>query len=597
MRKIIELKGNSEESIRLTWIRGSLMPYESLLHVIHRVLFLNPLLGIGYFTRLYPTKKSGSNYPIGSLLTNSRYDFSNDKLINTKALVELLGETYDSVRYSDTNMYQGWAKSMFRPEVRLCPLCATCGFHTILFSLAALKYCPIHSSVLLVDQCECGRKFPDAITSSMFWRPGVCSCGKPFFFEHRLTAYRPSPAVRYQEPLSEISNWLETVGSRIFTGTSSSGSAAPWRDTETIWRHAQHWSERLAMPAIGQVPFAGSGTRDLFIGETSSIFGGRTHRYRLNQHAMLNYKDGQRYIYLAMMRHFRHVMPSSVFRWIKQFSMHSDKSFVEKSINSSEDALLGLALTLWGLHAESITDLRDWWQNRHWRRSYNSWDRRNSGFALEKTSVVISYVEKEWLESHVRGAELEMAWHCAIAMAQRMANLLDVYWGKEALVDLFGTDGRANWTACRLPDGHLELLVTKPLGATFAPHCRRTNKHDRRNAWRKAEQQRRVRLVERMPKQVLIRDSSDGWQIARGRIPRLESDSDVYEQYCFSINGYRHKAILFDDGEIEVARSLDIPVEAHAELGMPEEAMERLMSAIDFYQKHCSHSEKLPLGH
>jgi hypothetical protein len=189
MRRLVEVFQPTHQP-HITWITGTLRPVESLLHVVHRVRQLNPLLGTSQFVAAVCPSLSPHSLPATASLSNNRAGlFSDREIISLDALAQLLHEPVAALSHSHRGCFNGWAAELFGNRVRICPICASWGFHSALYSLSFLRTCPLHGRTELLDRCSCGRPYSDDLSSALR-SPGKCECGKPFLLTFRPFAFR-----------------------------------------------------------------------------------------------------------------------------------------------------------------------------------------------------------------------------------------------------------------------------------------------------------------------------------------------------------------------------------------------------------------------
>lgn len=390
-----------------------------------------------------------------------------------------------------------------------------------------------------------------------------------------------------------IAEWLSAVGNTVTSGQPSLAHVADWQDRDVIWRHANHWATALACPYIGQVPWETTGTSDLFSCESRTVFGFP----RSNIPLQTSQKVMEDHSYAFIRRHLIHRMPNSAIGWVRRFVRMPDKDFIQQSIRTHEEAVLGFAFILWGLHVESMVDMRSWWAiTSHDRISRDwpwPWQEHQRLFTLDQGGWSLTNTESNWIAIRVHQAELLLAWHGALAMAQQMARSLDVYWGRDVVMDILGTHGRVNWTAARRPDGRVELLVSQPTRFGLDIFRPRPGKENRRDAWCATERLRRRALLAHLSKYVLIRDAAGEWFTSIGQLPSIGLDGRWCSKYRLLVDDKRYGVIAFDRGSARVARTLELPLEVHTNASEPGRAIQDLKMALTFYLKHVKSAKNL----
>lgn len=195
---------------RLTWHRGSVLPYSSLWHTVQRAMWLNSLrpselsfctsaLDQGGFPRkvnlLFNETSGGRRSAIDAL--------------SMQSLAQALGEPETAFTWAHLGRVPRSVRSLISPSVRVCRACLAAGYHSALHSLWLLQTCPIHGCEL-EDRCNCGERFNGELVALKGMNPGFCRCGRMAFVT-RQTCRRP--AMRHEEtaPMSEIAAWLERL--------------------------------------------------------------------------------------------------------------------------------------------------------------------------------------------------------------------------------------------------------------------------------------------------------------------------------------------------------------------------------------------------
>lgn len=593
MRRLVEVIQSTLQP-HITWIAGTLCPLESLLYVVHRVAQLNPLFTTSQFVRAVCPSISPKRIALSSSLSkNTASRALQAEAISLDALAQLLGEPLATLRYSHQGLFNGWAAELFGKRVRICPVCARLGFHSVLYSLSFLRTCPLHSRTKLLERCSCGRLFPDDLSSALC-SPGRCKCGERFFFAFAPVAFWSPLRREMLSPLASIAEWLSLVGDHIATGAVSAQCVADWLDPEVVARHATHWSDRLGDPHIGNIPWAVSGADDFFETERSVVcpatFESKCRRLGIPKSVSFDFSDGEYNAFAARFRHLRRKHPDAV-RWLQEVSSFPDSVLIQSALSRNRAALLAFAIALWGMHLEMDFDLRRWWQGRHRRVGLTGWQRAQKRFTLGPRSPVINPEERSWLERKIKEAELEVVWQSASAMAQKL-RCFYIYPGKDVTLDILGTNGRVNWTACRRPDGRLEAIITLPTGFAIrlAEH-QYLNKKERCDAWDKVELPRRQAFLKELSSSVLVQEPDGQWRVEDGHLPRIDPRGPWCRKHKIMINGRRYRAITFStDGRITIGRGLDIPVEVRSTALSTENIIDRLRSVMAIVVEKCGPS-------
>lgn len=145
MRRILNASDRDFQSARLTWMAGSVAPFESAWSVFARVMATN-FLTWNELRQLVShsaaTEKAGGEFISAQSIALDRY-------------AALLGEhrTVLETGFLDTLGFP--ASLLGTRSIRHCPACARAGYHCTLFALGSLTHCPWHRIPLASGCLEC----------------------------------------------------------------------------------------------------------------------------------------------------------------------------------------------------------------------------------------------------------------------------------------------------------------------------------------------------------------------------------------------------------------------------------------------------------
>lgn len=196
---------------RLTWHRGSSLPYASLWHTLQRVAALNALRANELVDLVVlPVQPGASGLPrLANLLCNTSDTQPPLPAIPISALAVCLGEEPEAFQWSHLgDVPVGWRR-LVHSGFRVCPQCLANGFHSALLSIRLLQACPIHGCGLF-RHCVCGRPFSARLTPRFLRNEGYCECGRMRLFT-KQTCRRPTMSVVDTQSLQPVATWIECL--------------------------------------------------------------------------------------------------------------------------------------------------------------------------------------------------------------------------------------------------------------------------------------------------------------------------------------------------------------------------------------------------
>ena len=406
---------------RLTWHRGSILPYASLWHTVVRACALNALHPADL-----PTTSARPTRTVDLL------DIQASK-IDVAALARALGEPPRAFDWSTLDALPAALRvALAVPQPRVCLACMASGYHSAVFSVALLDACPIHHTPL-VDRCRCGAPFNAALRSlADFGTAGSCQCGRLHFFTHE-TCRQPSMTADMTQALIPIVAWLHSLSqlirpsrldealSRHLTGSlewlvttaQSLGVAYP-----TCLRHTLSTSAHIETVVYG-APSKAAPRRDR-PSPTDVPDDGRSSRRQTEP--VID-------VYRALARHIRrHVAPDGDL-WVSRFMRSCDPIEIGELICNSGDAQKAFVAMLWARSVEPGVERRRW------------------PYRLPSTGLTISLAQtvatdcqlhgadnvgnrtRYWLACHAAHVSLAAHWRDAQARTNAAAYLRLARWG------------------------------------------------------------------------------------------------------------------------------------------------------------------------
>jgi hypothetical protein len=337
---------------RLTWHRGSILPYASLWHTVLRACALNALHPADL-----PTT-SARPTPAVDLL-----DIQASK-IDVAALARALGEPPSAFDWSTLDALPAALRiALAVPQPRVCLACLASGYHSALFSVALLDACPIHHTPLL-GRCHCGAPFNSAMRSlADFGTAGSCQCGRLHFFTHE-TCRQPTITADMTRALVPIVAWLHALSQLI----------RPSRLDEALSEHAPgclQWLINTAQSLGIDYPACLRHTLSMSAHIETVVYGPPSNAaLRRDRPPPVDvHKNGRSSLwqtepvidmYRALARHIRrHVAPDGDL-WVSRFMRSCDPIEIGELISSSGDAQKAFVAMLWARSVEPGVERRRW---------------------------------------------------------------------------------------------------------------------------------------------------------------------------------------------------------------------------------------------
>ena len=226
---------------RLTWHKGSVLPFASLWHTVMRAAVLNALRVRELpYTSAVPGAKVAPELLAIDLVFNES-DRTRRAAIAVPTLAKWLGEAEGAFVWSHLGGVMPDLRFVLSSGLRWCPECLAGGYHSVLFSVRLLKDCPIHGCRLL-DACPCGRPLASRLSAVLLARGGACECGN-FTLLTQATCRRPTMPPQDAAALQPVVDWLERLS---HVGVPRVNAATTHRAGETHWfEQVRNWCDLL----------------------------------------------------------------------------------------------------------------------------------------------------------------------------------------------------------------------------------------------------------------------------------------------------------------------------------------------------------------
>lgn len=332
------------ERPRLTWYRGSVLPYASLYHTLLRACELNGLRPRQLAAMARARDRHEAPQPFGG--------------IDRERLATLLGEPAMKFRWATVDDAPEWLRpALFGYDTRICSLCLAEGYHTDLFALRFLQTCPVHA-VPLRSHCRCGRAFM-MILSDPDGPPGSCPCDRLRFFTPELCR-RPRMTSANMQAMDQLVAWLDGM-------TCLAHSEAV--EYQCFWTQQLEPEELLALSEAmghpcppGLQPHPTRNALRVVDGPNTIIHNDVCHQQAfadsdLREKASSYWSDAPAFsVYRAMARHFRrHVAPRAT-KWLEA----PTAAVAAETLAHHPQAALVITECLWARSVEPFVRLRRW---------------------------------------------------------------------------------------------------------------------------------------------------------------------------------------------------------------------------------------------
>lgn len=530
----------------LTWYPGSLLPYASLWHTVHRAIALN---------RLQPQELprrpgTAAVYRAQNLL------FNEPDPIDTAALALWLGEPAQALHWSHLGAAAPWMRALFTPGLRICTACLCQGYHSALLSLRLLQTCPIHGTPLR-QRCSCGRSFSPWLMARDFGSSGSCPCGALSFLTTescRRPALQRAACAAFDPVVCWLQQWTEVVALR------PAARARQFED-ERAWLGAiVQWCKALGLeyPALFLQPSQES--RHTLVVHRS----GRTLASAADPTAARPAPGTSptALVYRAMSRHLRRHVLRRLGVWSAAFEHSADPLHIAELLARQRPALLAFAALLWAREVECGTQERRWQRDsacRHARRELPEPLMPEAPLLRHDTQSAellqrLDARSRHWLEYHAAGAVMAALWRHALSRATMAARAGLASW--EA-----NTCSISQLCSCMATieaDGGLRLAC---MSATEPGLCvqLKADKPQRRHAATECDARRRTALLDTCQGPCLTWSAREGWHVQASRHP---GDGPCKRHRLLGIVQARPRFWLFTSRGEFVARHCTVAMQA-----------------------------------
>jgi len=558
---------------RLTWYKGSVLPYASLWHVNLRATALNRLV-LEDFPRKYPSNKGTLR-----LLFNDSVN-----PLDIDAFANMLGEPNQAFRWSHFGNLTKSFHFLVYPYIRICMQCLVKGYHSALFSICLLDICPIHQSAL-ISYCQCGRIFKPELSVSDLLHPNCCECGGLAYFS-RQTCRQPLLPAKETEVFEPIVTWLNQISMLILPKFDSI-------DEERAEKKRWCNSAKQLCEAIGIV------YPNIFI-ETEGKFWPMTTIYRsatlftdsiakknqtLTGPPLENYwreYSPATWTYRAMSRYLRRHVVSSSQRWYELFTKTYDPIDIANILVSFPEAKLAFTEMIWASIVEPTVGERRWPDRitpdtpsgRYVGRLGLSGITPHRVASSDVSTYSIS-ARNSWLEYQATGKLLLELWSQAFHQAHNSSQSGVADWRTKwrACADQF------SWAAVPLEHNRFVFLSAVHYNVKLVPRPR-MSKDERRVLYNNSKNEAFLHVCKSCEGLCLSWTALDGWHTEAGILPTTD-DWKIHR--LVGVAGIRPKAWLFQGQGRFVLRLVTTKLQVICDT--PAEAFKTMRECVKQYQK------------
>jgi hypothetical protein len=595
-----------DASATLTWYSGSVLPFASLWHTLHRLMSLNAMRGRELQAMLGGSCQKPSVRMIDLLCNESAISSVPEPVgaVDIQRLARALGEPAHVFQWSHFGRLPNALRGVATVGLRLCPVCAALGYHSALFSIRALDRCPIHRCAFIA-QCRCGQPFQPVIRLREAAYPGQCRCGQVAYFT-KETCRRPTMSPDDLRPLQPVAAWME----ELCTVT------RPWGHP----RHAQQlhdglfveslgaWSHQLGLngpphgtcaPPEEQFSIDVIERKTLQPRQKVTSFQASQPEPACPQHARggLWEHSEATVAYRALLRHIRRHVGRHSDRFAQGFLEHPDPLAMAQQMRSDPQAMVAYAELLFCVSMERFAMKRRWPYRQfahptQWPvqdKLVDPWFSAETG-----PERPLAPEERGWLARQAAARSVSHAWRRAqrCAMASIRNGIADWSCATEqfngwpgatgGLVETWGWHSapppyQVTWAASISADRL--RFVSYPASQRIDWDLPPSNKLKRREAWRAAQRGRvgKVSALLRVP--CLRWTARDGWE---ARTESLEASTSVVRHSLFLPHGQRTQVLLYPLHDGFIMRATDEPIEVCSTT--PREAFAAMRTAVAMYR-------------
>lgn len=561
---------------RLTWHAGSVLPFASLWHTVHRVAAINSMRA----KELPFALDLGGRGPLARradlLFNEPRFcgERTPGEALSVDALAASLGEPVEAFAWSHFGWLPESSRCLLHPFVRVCPACLGEGFHSALFSLRLLGACPIHRCDF-VDRCLCGQRFDFVIDRQALLHAGYCACGRTAYFTSD-TCRRPRLDAEAVKPLLPIAAWLQEL-SRVSRPAPKHAEVRTAHDrlylpSLTNWCGALGISYPTSLPPLIE-PASFSFTETPLRPEsqqraaparlkTAAPAGGRAHReslWRPNEATT---------VYRAMTRHIRQHVGRGCDAFAIDFMLEPNPLAMARTMQRDRRAMVAFAEMLFCRGMERFAMERRW--------PYRSprggmWHLQDQ---VEEAAAESGYEERQgltpaakaWVVRQAAAAMVTHAWRRAQGLAMAAVRTGIANWSAAKEVYSFKASPgppqplELNWHSATPPhqvtwatvvgEGHLRF-VCSPATAKVDWTMPLPDKAARVAAWRRGEAERQAEVEAACRGSSLTWSARGGWQVLEAAKPsttpkrhRLIGERGGADRFWLFVSGGRFVARL-----------------------------------------------------
>jgi len=530
----------SSELSDLTWHAGSLLPYASLWHTMHRVVQLNALTPRTIDP--YAKRRLGYSAKHNSLITNN-------SVIDLEKFAQALGEPITNFRLATLEALAPWTCHLFHTAtVRFCRQCLGLGYHSTLMSMRAVERCPIHGCEI-EDKCPCGRTISACTRSKLYQIPGRCDCGKLGFFT-RETARRPLLEPGETEAFDELAQWLEQTSDRVIM-MSVRDKWETFQGEGSLECSAQQWSDltKIRLPSAFIPPAAVQS----LIAEFEAMGGPFPSSSDQADQPKDEIVSLRHQVFKSFDRHIRRHFLKGQY-WIDRISMSSDSDVILSFLQRYPDArsaftyLIWLA-AVWGSH--DLRQVRTTVARNGYRRGA-----RLPGLPPYNLKIAVGNAARGWLEMHAAGLALSAMWMEAHEQMLGMVAQQSVSWGWDTSV----MAGKYRWCATVEQDGRWKI-GKRARPCTYLPVRHREDSARAPSNRPQAPQARE--FLEKLARVGLIKTRRNEWKSGKLCLPSPHSGLALKLHRLFGVKDRLNYVVFPRYGKLFIARLVERPIEAH----------------------------------
>ena len=596
---------------RLTWHAGSVLPFASLWHTVHRVAAINAMRAKEFPFALALDGRGRFARRVDLLFNESLSygELAPGEALSIRGLADSLGEPTNAFAWAHLGWLPRSSRCLLHPFIRICPACLREGFHSALFSLRLLGSCPIHRCEF-VDSCLCGQRFDSAIDRQALLHAGCCACGRMAYFTSD-TCRRPTLEPEAVKPLLPIAAWLQQM----------SGMSRPVpQQPEVRAAHDRqfmpsltHWCEALGIsyPAnfpplvepislfVAETPLrTKAGYRSAAARPMSSIPArGDAHR-----EGLWNTNEATT-VYRAMTRYIRRHVGRGCDSFVIDFMLEPNPLSMARKMQRDRRAMVAFAELLFCRSMERFAMERRWPYRRPHEPMWHTLDQLAEP-ALEhgyEERQGLSAAAKAWVTRQAAAAMVTHAWRRAQGLAYAAVRTGIANWSAaNEIYCCAGSPGplqplELNWHSA--PPPHQVTWASAIVGDQLRFVCSpATTKIDwampvpdkaaRVAAWRRVEAERQAEVMAACRGPSLTWTARDGWQVLEAPVPA----STPKRHRLIGEPGETERFWLFASGGRFVARSCQANVQSLG--GSPREAVHGLRVAIRQFRRQYGALER-----